>query len=625
MKKTVLVADDNASNVLMLQRLCEANGLDVLAADNGEDALKKALARPPDLIVSDILMPVMDGFTLCRQCKSDDRLKSVPFIFYTATYTAAEDEKFALGLGADLFLIKPQDPERLIRILLEFIDRKSPTRSLSANPLGEEMEYFRGHNAALFVKLEKKMADLEIANQNLKAMKERYRLSFENASDLIFMIGADLKVLNMSPSIERILGYAPDEFVGRPVTALTGLFTPASFKQALVDAGRILQGETVSGAIYEFVAKDGTSKFVEVNGSPVIHEGNIVGLISVARDITARKTAEERFKESETRYHDLFEFLPIPVYEMDLEANITAANRAIYDIFGGTEQDIKEGFNAWRLVSPEEAEVSRRNIQRLIRGEQVEATEYSFRRLDGSTFPAIVVSNVITAEGKPKRIRGAIIDITERKKGEERISRTLRATVQAMAAAVEIRDPYTAGHQRRVADLAWTIAIEMGLPPNLSDGLRLAATIHDIGKISVPAELLSKPTKLTPPEFSLIRGHPQAGHDIVKDIEFPWPIARMILEHHERVNGSGYPHGLKGDKLLAESRIMMVADVVEAMASNRPYRPSLGLIAALDEIDKNKGILYDPAPVEACVRLFKEKGYIFDRLFAEGASRFGDI
>jgi putative nucleotidyltransferase with HDIG domain len=178
-----------------------------------------------------------------------------------------------------------------------------------------------------------------------------------------------------------------------------------------------------------------------------------------------------------------------------------------------------------------------------------------------------------------------------------------------MAVTVETRDPYTAGHQRRVSDLARSIGSEMKLDEDVVDGLRMAAAIHDIGKISVPAEILSKPGKLTNLEFSLIQSHSETGYEILKDIDFPWPIARIVLEHHERINGSGYPNGTPGDKLLTESKILAVADVVESMASHRPYRPSLGINAALEEISKNSSILYDGEVVKACLRLFNERGY----------------
>lgn len=185
----------------------------------------------------------------------------------------------------------------------------------------------------------------------------------------------------------------------------------------------------------------------------------------------------------------------------------------------------------------------------------------------------------------------------------------LTKTVQAMAAVVEAKDPYTAGHQQRVAELARAIAAEMGLDAEQIDGLGMASLIHDIGKISIPSEILSMPRRLTPVEFILVKNHVQAGYDILKEIEFPWPIARIILEHHERMDGSGYPAGLKGESLLLETRILAVADVVEAMASHRPYRPAFDISTVLKELAKSRGTLFDPDVVDSCLRLFNEKGY----------------
>jgi putative two-component system response regulator len=179
----------------------------------------------------------------------------------------------------------------------------------------------------------------------------------------------------------------------------------------------------------------------------------------------------------------------------------------------------------------------------------------------------------------------------------------LEGIIQAMARTVESRDPYTAGHQQRVADLAAAIAIEMNIPKDQIKGIRMGGMIHDLGKISVPAEILSKPGRLKEIEFSLIKTHPKIGYDIIADIEFPWPIAQIMLQHHERMNGSGYPQGLSGEDILLEARILCVADVVEAMASHRPYRAALGIDVALDEIKKNKGVFYDSEVVDALFRL----------------------
>jgi HD-GYP domain-containing protein (c-di-GMP phosphodiesterase class II) len=191
----------------------------------------------------------------------------------------------------------------------------------------------------------------------------------------------------------------------------------------------------------------------------------------------------------------------------------------------------------------------------------------------------------------------------------QQLRRAVETIIQVLVMAVEVKDPYTAGHQRRMTNLARAIAAEMGLPPEIIEGLRMAGVIHDIGKITLPTEVLSKPTKMSDIEISLISEHVRIGYDILKDVESPWPMAEIVYQHHERMDGSGYPRNLKGEEIRIEARILAVADVVEAMASNRPYRPAVGLDAALEEIEKNKGVFYDNAAADACLRLFREKGF----------------
>ena len=194
----------------------------------------------------------------------------------------------------------------------------------------------------------------------------------------------------------------------------------------------------------------------------------------------------------------------------------------------------------------------------------------------------------------------------------QRLSQAITATIQVLSMTVEARDPYTAGHQRRTTILAEAIAGEMGFPPEKIEGLRMAGKIHDIGKISVPSEILSKPAKLNPAEYELVKAHALKGYEILKEVESPWPLAEIVYQHHERMNGSGYPRGLKGDEILLEARILAVSDTVEAMASHRPYRFAPGVEAALEEIDMSKGVLYDSDVAAACLKLFREKGFIFE-------------
>jgi PAS domain S-box-containing protein len=219
---------------------------------------------------------------------------------------------------------------------------------------------------------------------------------------------------------------------------------------------------------------------------------------------------------------------------------------------------------------------------------------------------------------------GILEDITERKQAQiqiqqslNRLQKTIKEIIEAMAYIGEVRDPYTAGHQRRVAQLSLEIGKAMGLQDQQSEGLTMAAFVHDIGKILVPSDILSKPGKLTKPEFDMLRDHTRIGYEILKTIEFPWPIATIVMQHHERINGSGYPFGLTGDQIILEARILAVADVVEAMSSHRPYRPALGVAKALEEILQNRGTLYDSSVVDSCITLFSEKGYDLNSPFPQ--------
>jgi PAS domain S-box-containing protein/putative nucleotidyltransferase with HDIG domain len=274
---------------------------------------------------------------------------------------------------------------------------------------------------------------------------------------------------------------------------------------------------------------------------------------------------------------------------------------------------VARDFAADPMVAPWREEALKRGYMssiaipfRHFEGEMARLTAYGVRVSRWSDSERRMMEQVASALGYGiTTLRTAVAKAQHQK--DLRVS--LEQTIEVIAETVEQRDPYTAGHQRRVADLCVAIARKLGLSSERTEGLRLAASIHDLGKIGIPAEVLAKPDRLTENQFNLIKEHAQLGYEIVKNVQFPWPIAQMIYQHHENLDGSGYPRGLKGDEIFLESRILAVADVVEAMSSHRPYRPSKGIDAALDEVLSNSGALYDSAVVEACVNLFRHEGY----------------
>jgi PAS domain S-box-containing protein len=347
--------------------------------------------------------------------------------------------------------------------------------------------------------------------------------------------------------------------------------------------------------------------------------------VSVFEDITQRKQVEEALRESEVHYRLLAEHMTDIVWMMDLDLNVTWLSPSAMKARGFSVDEIA-ALPLDRQLTPESLGKAVNWLGKLMRLEKdglisepdgILSRELEFYCKDGRTIVLDCTFQFNRDEqGKATGILAEGKDITARKRAEEELQQTLDSlrkavgtTIQVMVSAVEARDPYTSGHQLRSTDLARAIATEMGLPQEKIDGIRMAGSIHDIGKLSIPAEILSKPTRLTELEFSLIKEHSQKGYDMLKDVESPWPLAQIVYQHHERMDGSGYPRNLKGNDILMEARILAVSDVVESMASHRPYRPALGIEAALEEIVKNKGILYDEVVVDACLRLFREKGF----------------
>jgi len=333
--------------------------------------------------------------------------------------------------------------------------------------------------------------------------------------------------------------------------------------------------------------------------------------------MTQDKNNESNVAESELRYRRLFETAQDGILILDFDSGlIKDANPFITNLLGYTREELIDQ-ELWEIGFIIDKTMALKAFTTIQEKGYVRYENLPLRHKNGDIREVEFVSNAYHVGGD-KVIQCNIRDITEKKKLEEEnlkfqhlMSVSLHQMIETLANVIVARDFYTAGHQKRVANLASAIAAKLNLPLHTIEGIELSALIHDIGKIAVPAEILTKPSKLSSFELAMLRNHVQTGYDILKNMNFPWNLAQIILEHHERVDGSGYPNGLKGDSICEEARIIAVADTVEAISSDRPYRKSKGIEAALEEITMNRGILYDDRVVDACLDVFKEDHFEF--------------
>ena len=332
---------------------------------------------------------------------------------------------------------------------------------------------------------------------------------------------------------------------------------------------------------------------------------SLEGILVNSRDITERRLAEDALAQSEERFRQMAEHTRDVFFLYDTEANRQLYISPAYaTIWGRSLENLFTEPMAWLDgVHPGDRDRVIECMQK-----RTPSVEFRITRPDGD----VRWIHTRISELPAHRIVGVAQDITERKNAQllalahaEALQQGLIQAIEAIAAALEAKDPYTSGHQHRVAMLAAAIGEELGLGDERLKGLTLASELHDIGKIGVPLEVLCRPGKLTPAEFALIKAHSQIGYDILKGIQFPWPIGQVVVQHHERLDGSGYPNGLKGDQIILEARIVAVADVFESMTAHRPYRPALGIETAMAELQRGRGTAFDPAVVDACLRVIE--------------------
>ncbi|MFH0788431.1 MAG: HD domain-containing phosphohydrolase [Pseudomonadota bacterium] len=493
---------------------------------------------------------------------------------------------------------------------------------LNLNAVGHR-SFTIGQMKALTITISMAAPSIENARlfEMLQEAEAKYRNIFENAMEGIFQINSAGRFITANPSTALLLGYHSPEDLMKSITDMPGqVFLDRHRHGALMKA--INQTDRIVGFETQVNRKDGRSIWISMNLQTVRDsEGRLSYYEGSFKDISLQKQAEESLKKSEEKYRNIFNNAIEGIFQSTPEGRFISVNPATAQIHGfdSPEEMLEVITDSGQqlFVNPEDRTEYKKRLEE--QG-KVEGFEVEMFKKDGGkiwmSFNAHVVKD---NEGKVLYYEGITEDISRRKEAEislkrslEQLQKATQGIIQAVVLAVEMRDPYTSGHQKRVADLAHSMAVELGLPPEEIEAIRMASVVHDLGKISIPAEILSKPAKLSDIEFSLIKNHPESGYNILKDIEFPYPVAQIVLQHHERLNGSGYPLALIDDQILTEAKIIAVADVVEAISSHRPYRPAHGIEAALEEIEKNKGVLYDPAAVEVCLRLFKEKGFKFE-------------
>jgi PAS domain S-box-containing protein/putative nucleotidyltransferase with HDIG domain len=490
------------------------------------------------------------------------------------------------------------------------------------------------------------------ASAALRESEERFRTLYENSTLGLYRTIPDGRIILANPALVKMLGYSSfDDLSSRDLKA--DGFEPSYPRTQFVE--KIEKEGAVIGLESAWKRWDGTTVFVRESARAIRDpEGRTLYYDGTVEDITGRREAEEEVRRKNASLeaiNDIFRGAPacetsdgVGHLCLDLAQELTGSKMGFIG-----EVNAAGGFDTIALSDPGWKNIKNMKIRGLwgrviTAGKSLVVNEPSSHpdrvglpeghppitaflgvplEHAGRTIGMISLANNESGYSSIDRemvesLSAAFVEALMRKRAEERLKETLRllrqamaATIQVLGLTVEARDPYTAGHQQRTTILAEAIAREMGLPLEKIEGLHMAGLVHDVGKISIPAEILSKPTSLTTTEYALVKTHAKKGFEILKDAAFPWPLAEIVYQHHERMDGSGYPRGLKGDEILMEARILALSDTVEAMVSHRPYRPAQGPKLALAEVEKNKGIFYDADVAETCLKLFREKRFSF--------------
>lgn len=701
----VLLVEDSRVEAEVMRRILDKAGFAVRQAGNGKDGLQALMERPCALVISDIQMPVMDGYELCHTIKHDEKLWKTPVILMSVL-SDPEDIINAINAGADSYLTKPCAEASLLARIHSLL-ATPPMRSRAEERRTEQVEYNGAQhtvtaggrqilNLLLSLYENTLSQNRELLNAQdkinrlnsfledqvqrrtaaLRESEARYRRITEGLTDYLYTVrleNGQVVETTQSPACQVVTGYKPADFTANPNLWIQ-MVAPEDRERVLTHVERIMAGESVPPIEHRIIRKDGQVRWVS-DTSILLKDasGNLLSYDGVIKDITERKQAENDlnhanralatvsavnrrlvYAASENELlqsicqaiveqhsyrmawvgyvqHDAGKTVTVMAQAGHVDGYLDHANISWAENergMGPTGRTIRSGvtqvcqdiandplIRPWRDAALQRGYAASISLPLLNSDKQVFGALMVYAEEANAFTPAEIdllqeMAGDLAFGVRTLRMRQERDEATRQSQlYSAQLQQSLEGTVHTIAGMVELRDPYTAGHQARVGSLAAAIAEQMGLPKEQVQAIHLASSVHDLGKIQIPAEILSKPGKLSDIEYRLIMTHAQAGYDILKDISFNWPIAQMVLQHHERLDGSGYPQQLKGDAIMLEARILGVADVVEAMSSHRPYRAALGMEAAMQEISELRGVLFDPQVVDACLALFREKGY----------------
>ncbi|HNQ00958.1 MAG: PAS domain S-box protein [Syntrophobacterales bacterium] len=567
------------------------------------------------------------------------------FTYVNARFEQSTGYRAEELLGKDsLSIVHPEDRERVRREALEMLQKKrqAPYEFRAIRKDGS-VRWILGTVAPAMLAGERAVygsyMDVTEQRETLRRLQELETLeaSILDALPVAVIVLRERKILFANRAVEAVFGWKPEELQGRGTRILY------RSEEEYEEIGRhfypVLERQRTHSEEYPCRHRDGHDILCFVSTSRIGTDLQEKGIVATYEDITLRKRAEEALKGSEERLRAILQGSPTPTFVIDRGHRVIGWNRALEVLTGVRSGEVVDTENhSVALYGEKRPTVADLLVDGAVdpsaeirkwygtRYRRSALLEEAFEATGPFTFPGreprwLHFTSAAVRDGGGTLV-GAVetmTDVSALKRAEEELQLTVerlrKATagiIRAIDRIVETRDPYTAGHQHEVARLASALAQEMALPADTVEAIYVAASIHDLGKIYVPAEILSKPGHISDIERGIIRTHPQVGYDILKSIDFPWPIAEIVLQHHERLDGSGYPRGLRDGDIRIEARILGLSDVVESMGSHRPYRPTLGMERALAEIRKNRGTLYDPEVVDACLRLFEEGRFAFE-------------